>query len=69
MALFNGAPNFLAEIATADAEVRSYIIDWMRAEQQNLKTIVPSFLSNAEQIAGRGRILIDRIAAVASLPI
>jgi hypothetical protein len=69
VALFNGAPNFLAEIATADAEVRSYIIDWMRSEQQNLNTIAPSFLSNAEQMAGRGRVLIDRVSAVASLPI
>jgi hypothetical protein len=67
VALFNGAPNFLAEIATADAEVRSYIIDWMRSEQQNLNTIAPSFLSNAEQMAGRGRVLIERIAAVANL--
>jgi hypothetical protein len=67
VALFNGAPNFLAEIATADAEVRAYIIDWMRSEQQNLNTIAPSFLSNAEQMAGRGRILIERIAAVTSL--
>ena len=67
VALFNGAPNFLAEIATADAEVRSYIIDWMRSEQHSLNTIAPSFLSNAEQMAGRGRVLIERIAAVANL--
>jgi hypothetical protein len=65
--LFNGAPNFLAEIATADVEVRAYIIEWIGAEQKNLNTIAPSFLSNAEQIAGRGRLLIDRISAVANL--
>jgi hypothetical protein len=67
VALFNGAPNFLAEIATAEAEVRAYIIDWMRAEQKNLNTIAPSFLSNAEQMAGRGRLLIERISAVVNL--
>jgi hypothetical protein len=67
VALFNGAPNFLAEIATAEAEVRAYIIDWIGAEQKNLNTIAPSFLSNAEQIAGRGRLLIERISAVANL--
>lgn len=67
VALFNGAPNFLAEIATADAEVRAYVIDWIRAEQKSLNTIAPSFLSNAEQMAGRGRLLIERISAVANL--
>jgi hypothetical protein len=67
VALFNGAPNFLAEIATAETEVRAYIIDWIRAEQKSLNTIAPSFLSNAEQIAGRGRLLIERISAVANL--
>jgi hypothetical protein len=67
VALFNGAPNFLAEIATAETEVRAYIIDWIRAEQKNLNTIAPSFLSNAEQIAGMGRLLIERISAVANL--
>ena len=68
VALFNGAPNFLVEIATAEAEVRAYIIEWIRAEQKNLNTIAPSFLSNAEQMAGRGRLLIERISAVANLP-
>ena len=67
VALFNGAPNFLAEIATAEADVRAYIIEWIRAEQKNLNTIAPSFLSNAEQMAGRGRLLIKRISAVANL--
>jgi hypothetical protein len=67
VALFNGAPNFLAEIATTETEVRAYIIEWIRAEQKNLNTIAPSFLSNAEQIAGRGRLLIERISAVANL--
>lgn len=67
VALFNGAPNFLAEIATAEADVRAYIIEWIRAEQKSLNTIAPSFLSNAEQMAGRGRILIERISAVANL--
>jgi hypothetical protein len=67
VALFNGAPNFLADIATADVEVRAYIIEWSGAEQKNLNTIAPSFLSNAEQMAGRGRLLIDRISAVANL--
>jgi hypothetical protein len=57
VALFNGAPNFLAEIATAETEVRTYISDWVRAQQKNLNTIAPSFLSNAEQMAGRGRLL------------
>ena len=67
VALFNGAPNFLAEIATAEADVRAYIIEWIRVEQKNLNTIAPSFLSNAEQMAGRGRVLIERISAVANL--
>ena len=67
VALFNGVPNFLAEIINADAQVRAYISEWVKVEQQNLHTIAPAFLSNAEQIAGRSRVLIDRITAVAHL--
>jgi hypothetical protein len=67
VALLNGAPDFVDEIDTAEPEVRSFIVDWVRAEQKSLNSIAPAFLSNAEQIAGRGRLLVERITTVANL--
>ena len=65
--LFNGCPNLVAEIAASEVEVRTFITAWVRTERQNLDTMAPAFLSNADRLAGRDKLLLETIATVGEI--
>jgi hypothetical protein len=66
-ALFNGCPNLVAEIAASEEEVRTFITAWVRTERKNLDAMAPAFLSNADRLAGRDRLLLETIATVGEI--
>jgi hypothetical protein len=65
--LFNGCQNLIAEIAASEVEVRTFITAWVRTERQNLDAMAPAFLSNADRLAGRDRLLLETIAKVGEI--
>ena len=65
--LFNGCPNLIAEIAASEVEVRTFITAWVRTERKNLDAMAPAFLSNADRLAGRDRLLLETIATVGEI--
>jgi hypothetical protein len=67
IALFNGCPNLIAEIAASEVEVRTFITVWVRTERQNLDAMAPAFLSNGDRMAGRDRLLLETIAKVGEI--
>jgi hypothetical protein len=67
VALFNGCPNLIAEIAASEVEVRTFITAWVRTERKNLDAMASAFLSNADRLAGRDRLLLETIATVGEI--
>ena len=65
--LFNGCPHLIAEIAASEVEVRTFITAWVRTERKNLDAMAPAFLSNADRLAGRDRLLLETIAKVGGI--
>ena len=65
--LFNGCPNLIAEIAASEVEVRTFITAWVRTERKNLDAMAPAFLSNADRLAGRDKLLLETIAKVGEI--
>ena len=65
--LFNGCPHLIAEIAASEVEVRTFITAWVRTERKNLDTMAPAFLSNADRLAGRDKLLLETIAKVGEI--
>jgi hypothetical protein len=65
--LFNGCPQLIAEIAASEVEVRTFITAWVRTERKNLDAMAPAFLSTADRLAGRDRLLLETIATVGEL--
>ena len=65
--LFNGCPNLIAEIAASEMEVRTFITAWVNTEGQNLDAMAPAFLSNADRLAGRDKLLLETIAKVGEI--
>jgi hypothetical protein len=65
--LFNGCPHLIAEIAASEVEVRTFITAWVRTERKNLDAMAPAFLSNADRLAGRDRLLLETIAKVGEI--
>jgi hypothetical protein len=65
--LFNGCPNLIAEIAASEIEVKTFITAWVNTERRNLDTMAPAFLSNADRLAGRDRLLLETIAKIGEI--
>lgn len=65
--LFNGCPNLIAEIAASEVEVRTFITAWVNTERQNLDAMAPAFLSNADRLALRDKLLLETIAKVGEI--
>lgn len=65
--LFNGCPNLIAEIAASEVEVRTFITAWVRTERKNLDAMAPAFLSNADRLVGRDKLLLETIAKVGEI--
>jgi hypothetical protein len=65
--LFNGCPQLIVEIAASEVEVRTFITAWVRTERKNLDAMAPAFLSNADRLAGRERLLLETIAKVGEI--
>lgn len=65
--LFNGCPHLIAEIAASEVEVKTFITAWVRTERQNLDAMAPAFLSNADRLAGRDKLLLETIAKIGEI--
>jgi hypothetical protein len=50
IALFNGSLNLVAEIATSDSEVKTFITTWVQTERKNLDAMAPAFLSPSDSL-------------------
>jgi len=67
IALFNGCPNLITEIAISEVKVKTFIVEWVKTERKNLDAMAPAFLSSGDRLAGRDKLLLETIDLLAKI--
>ena len=67
VSLLDGCPDLEEEVRQADADVRTFVKEWLKTEKETLREIAPAHLSFVARKAGRQKLLLSLLERLAQL--